>query len=70
MPIECYEAGCPFHSCHHQPDDGPFCDEPECQFSDSKEVMQDDGYTIQKRRTPGLPGDSNIWDVQPSPGTE
>ena len=33
MTIECYDTDCPFHSCHHQPDDGPFCDEEDCQFS-------------------------------------
>jgi len=66
MTCECYDSGCKFHACHYDPDGGPFCDEEFCK----KEVMLDDGYTIQKRRTPGLPGDSNIWDVQPSTGTD
>lgn len=37
MSIECYRAHCRFHSCH-QSDDGPFCDETECRWSEHIEL--------------------------------
>ena len=33
-------------------------------------IQLNDGYTIQKRRTPGIPGDPNIFDVSPNSGTD
>jgi hypothetical protein len=30
MTIECYFSSCGRHSCHYDPDNGPFCDEPKC----------------------------------------
>jgi hypothetical protein len=30
MTIECYDSKCVHHSCHYDPDGGPFCDMPAC----------------------------------------
>lgn len=30
MTTECHKDACKYHSCHTTPDNGPFCDEPEC----------------------------------------
>lgn len=30
MSIECHDSNCEKHSCHHDPDSGPFCDEAVC----------------------------------------
>lgn len=30
MTTECHKVDCPKHSCHYDPDGGPFCDEEEC----------------------------------------
>lgn len=30
MTIECYYEKCPYHSCHENSDESPFCYEEEC----------------------------------------
>lgn len=39
MSIECYFATCPNHSCHVDPDEGPFCGRGECTAT-SEELLE------------------------------
>ncbi len=38
MTTECYYSACPHHSVHDEPDEGPFCFEPECKATPDQQA--------------------------------
>jgi hypothetical protein len=68
MTIECYTKACPYHTCHTDPEDGPFCYEDNCRFVSGAEVFAEIRESILFGYLCGGPTKDGYWLIAASDG--
>lgn len=53
MTTECYYSACPHHSIHDEPDEGPFCFEPECKATPDQQAEYETKLRLERLKRKG-----------------